>query len=83
MIIEEVEQLAAQMQNRAGEIETIVAALTSGLEATSWIGPDHDQFHSEWNSTHVPMLHNVKDAILEASHKATFNAQQQREASRT
>lgn len=83
MIIEEVEQLAAQLEQRAQEIEGIVAALTSALGATTWVGADHDQFHGDWHSVHVPMLNNTKNAIRDASQKAKNNANQQRQASAT
>lgn len=83
MIIEEVEQLAAQMEQKAQEIETIVSVLTSAFNSTSWVGPDKDMFGSDWQSTHVPLLHNTATALHEASQRAQANAQQQIAASQS
>lgn len=81
MIVEEVEQLAAQLQQRAHEIEEIIAQLTSALGNTTWVGADHDLFHETWHGSHVPALNNVKEGLLAAFGSATANARQQREAS--
>lgn len=81
MIIEEVEQLAAQLQQRAQEIEETIASLTSALAATTWKGPDHELFQETWHSSHVPALRNVMNGLLDAHNNAMANARQQREAS--
>jgi len=83
MIVEEVEQLAAQMTQRAEEITQLMGHLTSQLESTSWVGPDRENFHGEWHSSHIPALQNVANALGQAASKAHMNAQQQREASAT
>lgn len=81
MIVEEVEQLAAHLQQRAQEIEEIVGHLTSALSSTTWVGADHDMFHELWHSSHVPALRNVINGLMDAHGNAVANARQQREAS--
>ena len=81
MIVDEVEQLAAQMEQRVQEIESLRNTLTQHLEGAHWVGPDREQFHSDWTSVHIPSLVNVENGLKDAAARARQNAQQQREAS--
>lgn len=81
MDIQEVRSLAAQMNNAAGDIGSLAQRLTSQLQGTSWIGPDREQFVSEWQGTHVAQLHQVVQALENASRLANQNAMQQEQAS--
>ena len=83
MIVEEVEQLAAQMEQRVQEIENLRNVLTQQLEGAHWVGPDREQFHSDWTSVHIPSLVNVENGLKDAAAKARLNAQQQQEASQS
>jgi uncharacterized protein YukE len=83
MVIEEVEQLAAQMDQHASDIMNIVARLTSTLEGAHWVGTDREGFVSQWQGSHVPALNNVANGLNDAANKARQNAQQQQQASAT
>ncbi len=83
MIVDEVEHLAAQMDQRVQEIEGLRNTLTQQLESAHWVGADRENFHGEWTSVHVPSLVNVENGLKDAAAKARQNAQQQREASQS
>ena len=83
MDIQEVRNLATQMNSAAGDISNLAQRLTVQLQGTSWIGPDREQFASEWQSTHVAQLHQVAQALENASRLANQNAMQQEQASNT
>ncbi len=79
---EQVRQLAAQLNNKAGEIENILTQLTSQLNGVNWIGGDAERFKGEWSGTHTAQLKQVISALHQASQTATQNAQEQETASR-
>ena len=83
MVVEEVQQLATQMDQNASEIRELASRLTSVLETTHWVGTDHDSFHSDWNGSHVPALNAVCQGLNDAAVRARQNAQQQTDASAT
>ena len=81
MDIEEVRQLAQQLEHSSGEIKNIVGQLTGKIDSAHWIGPDRENFHNAWQSHHVVALNNVSVALHDASMVANQNAQQQQDAS--
>ena len=76
-----VRTLATQMDHSADNIQTQMSQLTASLQSTQWVGPDHDHFVSEWQSTHCHQLQNVVNSLKEAANKARLNATQQEQAS--
>ncbi len=80
-IPEEVDSLAADLDAKAGDIESIIAALTSKLGGTTWTGSDRDRFEGDWNSTLTTNLRNVAGSLRDAASIARQNAEQQRQAS--
>ncbi|NNN22403.1 MAG: hypothetical protein HKL80_10440 [Acidimicrobiales bacterium] len=81
MDVDQVRQLANQMSQAAGEIESLSAQLTSALNSTQWVGPDQQRFMSEWTSQHSPNLRNVCQGLHQAAQLAIQNANQQEQAS--
>lgn len=80
-IPEEVDSLAADLDVKAEDIETLITALASKLGSTTWTGPDRDRFEGDWNSTLTTNLRNVAGALRDAASIARQNAEQQRQAS--
>ena len=83
MDIGQVRQLAAQFEQKAGEIDQIAAQLTSALGSASWVGPDRQKFEGDWNGQCRAQLRNVCETLREASRLANQNASQQEQASNT
>lgn len=81
MSISEVQSLASQLDQKAGEIETIITTITSTLGSTQWVGPDATAFRSEWEGTHTAQLRNVVTALRDTATVARKNAQMQQETS--
>lgn len=77
MNVEEVRALAQQMTSAANEVDSIAKNLTSKLQGTTWVGNDYTQFENTWNSSHVPALNNVVQALQQAAQHATRNAADQ------
>ncbi|WP_167042835.1 hypothetical protein [Salinibacterium sp. ZJ454] len=80
-IPEEVDALATDFDAKAGDIDTLISALTSKLGSTTWVGNDHTRFEGDWNSTLTTSLRNVAGSLRDAAVLARGNAQQQRDAS--
>jgi uncharacterized protein YukE len=72
-----VRQLAAQMGQRADEIDQLSAALTAALDGAAWLGPDAEQFRGDWSGQYVAQLKAVAQALREAAQRANTNAQEQ------
>lgn len=83
MNIEQVRQMAGQMEQAAGEIEGITSKLTSVLDGTEWQGPDAEAFRGEWQGTHCTTLRQLQDRLREVANQAKQNAMQQEQASQS
>ena len=81
MDIEGVRQLAAHMDNNAGQIDQLMAALNAALEGTEWIGPDRERFVGDWHSTFVPQLTAVANSLRDTANAARSNADEQEQTS--
>jgi len=81
MNIEAVRQLAAQMNQRADEIRSLLASLSAALDGTAWSGADREQFLSDWQGQYVPQLNSVAEALNNAAQRAMANADAQEQAS--
>ncbi|WP_166875743.1 hypothetical protein [Salinibacterium sp. ZJ450] len=80
-IPEEVDALATDFDAKAGDIDTLISALSSKLGSTTWVGSDRTRFEGDWNSTLTTSLRNVAGSLRDAAVLARGNAQQQRDAS--
>lgn len=80
-IPEEVEQLGADFENKAGDVETMIAAITTRLQATTWRGADRETFEASWTGEMTNNLTQLANALRETGMIANNNAQQQRTAS--
>jgi uncharacterized protein YukE len=81
MDVQEVHNLANQLNNSASEIQSIINTITGQLNGVQWTGTDATRFRGDWTGTHVAQLTTVKNALEDASRLATQNAQQQEQAS--
>lgn len=79
--IEQVRQLAAQLNAKAGDIEGVISQLTSAVNSVQWMGPDAERFKADWQGQHVPHLRQVVAALQRASQDANRNASEQQQAS--
>lgn len=79
--IDQVRQLAGQLNAKAGDIESVISQLTSAVNSVQWMGPDAERFRSDWQGQHVPQLRQVVNALQNASQHATRNANEQQQAS--
>ncbi len=81
MDIGQVRNLAAQMRQKAEEIEGIANQLTQALNSAQWVGPDKQKFEGDWNSQYRQQLRQVCDGLKQAAGIADQNAKQQEDAS--
>ena len=81
MDIQAVRGLATQMDSASGEIEQLMARLSSGLEGTAWEGPDAVAFRSEWQGAHTTSLRQISERLRVVADQARRNAQEQENAS--
>ncbi|WP_395245242.1 WXG100 family type VII secretion target [Agromyces sp. MMS24-K17] len=79
--VQQVRQLSSQLNNKAGEIESILSTLTNALSNTQWEGPDATHFRNEWSGQHSSSLRQVVQALRDAAQRASQNAAQQEQAS--
>jgi len=79
--IEQVRQLATQLNAKASDIESVISQLTSAVNSVQWMGPDAERFKADWQGQHVPQLKQVVSALQNASQNANRNASEQQQAS--
>ena len=79
--VQQVRQLSAQLNQKAGEIESALSTLTGALSNTQWEGPDAIAFRNDWSGSHTAALRQVISALRDASTKATQNANSQEQTS--
>lgn len=75
--VQQVRQLSSQLNQKAGEIESVLSTLTSALANTQWEGPDAMAFRNEWSGQHTSALRQVANALRDAGSKAAQNASAQ------
>jgi methyl-accepting chemotaxis protein len=80
MIIEQVQQLAAQLKSASDQITQLVTALSGQVQQTTWWGADHDRFVNDFNAQ-VPTLHGVAQQLQEFANRANLNAHEQAQTS--
>lgn len=79
--VEQLNQLSAQLNNKASDIQNVISQLSSAISSVQWQGPDANRFRSDWQGQHVAQLKQVVSALQNASQNAKRNAQEQQSAS--
>ena len=77
MDIGQVRGLSQQMLAKSDEIKGTAAQLQSMIESTPWLGPDAENFRSEWEGTHMTALNQVATALADAGNRANIHANEQ------
>lgn len=81
MVPEDVEGLAAELEERAGQVETVIQAVASRLQETTWRGTDREAFETHWSGDVTNALHQVAEVLRQTGRAAQTHAAQQRQAS--
>jgi len=79
--VQQVRQLSSQLNQKAGDIDSILSTLTGALNGTQWEGPDATQFRNDWSGQYTSSLKQVAQALRDAAQKATQNANAQEQTS--
>ena len=79
--VQQVRQLSTQLNQKAGDIDSILSTLTNALNGTQWEGPDANQFPNGWSGQYTSSLRQVAQALRDAASKATQNANAQEQTS--
>jgi len=78
---EEVDQLAAEFEAKAGDLENLKSAISAKLAGTTWTGSDRDRFESDWEGQLSTAITTITQQLRGAGELASGNAQEQRDAS--
>jgi len=81
MNVEDVRRLGSTLQAKAEEIRTILNQIDSQLNATTWVGPDAEQFKGQWWPEHKASLSSVAERINGFGQSALNNASEQESVS--
>lgn len=81
MIPEEVDDLATQLDAKAGDLEGVLTTLTAKLQGTTWVGTDYNRFEEQWTGTIAQNLRNAAEQMRAAATAAREDAENQRIAS--
>lgn len=79
--VEQLNQLSAQLNNKANDIQNIISQLSSAINSVEWKGNDANRFRSDWTGQYTSQLKQVVSALQTASQAAKRNAQEQQQAS--
>jgi uncharacterized protein YukE len=78
--VEQLHQLGDQLRSKRGEIEGLVATVSSALASTAWQGPARDRFEGDWHSSFRPALTQLMEAFDSAGAECKTRAQALHEA---
>lgn len=81
MIPEEVDDLATQLDVKAGDLEGVLTTLSAKLQGTTWVGTDYNRFEEQWTGTIAQNLRNAAEQLRTAATAAREDAENQRIAS--
>ncbi|TQL47554.1 hypothetical protein FB562_0619 [Homoserinimonas aerilata] len=81
MIPDEVDELATQLDGKAGDLDTVLTTLTTKLQSTTWVGADYNRFEEQWTGTIAQNLRNAAEQMRTAASAAREDAENQRIAS--
>ena len=77
-------QMASRFEQEAQTINNLISQMNSVVSSNvpnNWKGADAQQFEGEWNSTLVPQLRNVEQALRNAAQVARKNVSAQQSTS--
>ncbi|MDR1033442.1 MAG: hypothetical protein LBL41_01545 [Bifidobacteriaceae bacterium] len=75
------EQLAAKMLESADKIKDVLSSAGVTLDATSWLGPDIQEFKEKWQGLFAKQLQLAATALVESSEVVEANRKEQVAAS--
>ncbi len=81
MNIEAVRALARQLDDAAGQLETLSSTLSVSLSSVEWVGPDADTARADWEGHHGAALAAASAKLAEAAQALQVNVEQQLTAS--
>jgi len=79
--VQQVRALATAMDREADLIDVIQSRLTDLIADTRWVGPDANQFRSDWAAAHSTGLHKVSRGLRDAAQLARVSATAQEQSS--
>lgn len=74
---EEVQALGQQLQSVSEQIQQIVSQLEKSVATTTWVGPDAQQFKTQWWPQHKGNLSSVANDLHGFGQSAKNNANEQ------
>lgn len=74
---EEVQALGQQLQSVSEQIQQIVSQLEHSVSGTTWVGPDAQQFKTQWWPQHKNHLTSVANDLHGFGQSAKNNASEQ------
>lgn len=80
--VEQLQQLARDLDVRAEELNQITSRLTTKVASVAWKGPDAQRFTTDWNERLSVELRKVSTALVEISGHVRVNARDQESTSR-
>jgi uncharacterized protein YukE len=81
MEIAAIRSLARTMDDRAGEIDRLLAKASAEVNDLNWQGADRDRFVHEWEGTHAAHLRRVATGLRQAANDARRKAAEQERVS--
>lgn len=81
MVPDEVDDLATQLDSKAGDLDTVLTTLSTKLAGTTWVGADYNRFEEQWTGTISTNLRNAAEQMRSAATAAREDAENQRIAS--
>lgn len=79
--VQQVRDLATNLDREADSIDQILSKLTGILSNTQWSGPDATQFRNDWQGTHSTALRKVSQVLRDTANSARSNAAAQEQVS--
>jgi uncharacterized protein YukE len=83
MDVEAARALAATMQSKADEIDSVANLLNTQLGSLFWEGADAMSYRSDWSSVHYSQLVAASASLRDAATRVTSNASAQETTSAT
>lgn len=71
---DQLESLGNTLSRQVQAIEAVVAAVTSALGGTTWVGPARDRFEEEWRGTFRGALDRLNQAFEAAGQDCRLRA---------
>ena len=78
---EEVHALGSEFETQASAVETLISAINTRLQNTTWRGTDRDNFEGTWTGEMTNNLTQLAQALRDTGTIANNNADQQTTAS--